>query len=213
MGKIKKGYKVIRSDMTHHGFVYQKGLNVDSNPFEFTGSCVPGGLYFFTELKDLPNWLEYGHHLWEVEVPDDSPCVPDPEGGKYRAHKLILKKRHILSSKNIWKQIIKTCNKEKAFIRAAKYGHTKVVKLLLSAGADVHAENDYALRLAAVYGHTEILKLLLSAGADIHANNNAALRLAAANGHTDIAKLLTEWQSQTKVNFNVSVTVSDDYAV
>ena len=192
MEKVKNGYKVIRSDMTHHGFTYRKGLNVDSNPFLYEGSCVPGGLYFFTGLKDLPDWLGYGDHLWEVEVPEDSPCVPDPEGGKYRAHKLILKKRHSLSSKNIWKQIIKTCGKDKTLRCAAEYGHTEVVKLLLAAGADVHAQDNYALRWAASEGHTEIVRLLLEAGADVHAQNNSALKWTASKGHTEVVKLLLE---------------------
>ena len=190
MEKVKKGYKVIRSDMKHHGFTYKKGLNVDSNPFDYKGSCVPGGLYFFTELKGLPDWLGYGNHLWEVEVPEDSPCVPDPKGGKYRAHKLILKKRHSLSSKNIWKKIIKTCDKEKVLMGVAEYGHLEVVKLLLTAGADVHALNNYALRWAATNGHTEVVELLLAAGADVHALNNYALRWAATNGHTEVVELL-----------------------
>lgn len=192
MEKVKKGYKVIRSDMKHHGFTYKKGLNVDSNPFDYKGSCVPGGLYFFTELKGLPDWLGYGNHLWEVEVPEDSPCVPDPKGGKYRAHKLILKKRHSLSSKNIWKRIIKTCGKEKVLRCAAENGHLEIVKLLLEAGADVHAEDNYALRWAATNGHTEIVRLLLEAGADVHAQNKFALKWTAYKGHTEVVRLLLE---------------------
>ena len=63
---------------------------------------------------------------------------------------------------------------------AAKNGHTETVKLLLDRGADIHAWNDYALRLAAENGHTETVKLLLDRGADIHAGNDYALRYAAA---------------------------------
>jgi len=45
--------------------------------------------------------------------------------------------------------------------KAAKYGHTEVVKLLLEQGADVHADNDWALVWAADNGHKEVVKLLL----------------------------------------------------
>jgi hypothetical protein len=37
------------------------------------------------------------------------------------------------------------------------------VKLLLDKGADVHAENNYALIWARAYGHTETVKVLEAA--------------------------------------------------
>lgn len=187
-----KGYKVIREDMNHHGFKYKKGLNIDTKKFNKTGSCVEGGFYFFTDLNDLPEWLGYGDYLWEVTVPEGALCVQDPDGNKYRASQLILGKRHKLSSKNIWKQIINTCNKEKALRLASRNGHTEVVRLLLSAGADVHADNDYALRYASENGHVEVVRLLLTAGADVHADNDYALRIASMNGHVGVVKLLLE---------------------
>ena len=75
---------------------------------------------------------------------------------------------------------------------ASRVGHTKVVKLLLNAGANVHAWNDTALRLASHYGHTEIVKILLNAGADVHARDDYALRLASEKGRTEVIKVLKE---------------------
>ena len=49
---------------------------------------------------------------------------------------------------------------------AARKGHKDVVELLLKNGADIHAENDYALRMAAWNGHKDIVELLLENGAD-----------------------------------------------
>ena len=43
------------------------------------------------------------------------------------------------------------------------------MKLLLDYGADVHADNDLALRWATKDGHLDVVKLLLDSGADIHA--------------------------------------------
>ena len=43
---------------------------------------------------------------------------------------------------------------------ASKYGRIDVVKVLLEAGADVHAEDDWALRRASESGHTEVVNLL-----------------------------------------------------
>ena len=54
---------------------------------------------------------------------------------------------------------------DRALRRAAEYGHKSIVELLLRAGANVHARDDYALRWAAEYGHKEVVELLLKAGA------------------------------------------------
>jgi len=43
---------------------------------------------------------------------------------------------------------------------AAKNGHTDIVKMLLAAGADGHAWDDYALRSAVKNGHTDVVDLL-----------------------------------------------------
>jgi hypothetical protein len=73
---------------------------------------------------------------------------------------------------------------------ACENGHTETVKVLLDAGADVHADNDYALRWASNYGHTETVKVLLAAGADVHAQDDYALRWASEHGHTETVKVL-----------------------
>ena len=76
--------------------------------------------------------------------------------------------------------------------KASKTGCVEVVKALLKCGADVHAENDYALRLASYHGHYEIVKILLENGANVHAENDYALRWASDNGHLEIVKVLLE---------------------
>lgn len=96
--------------------------------------------------------------------------------------------------------------------KAAFYGHTDIVKLLLAAGADPNksTNNDYVrdlggdygyypcygntpLHYAAKYGYTDVVKLLLAAGANHSTSNNygdTPLHEAASKGHTDTVKLL-----------------------
>lgn len=52
-----------------------------------------------------------------------------------------------------------------ALIRAAKFGHLKIVKFLVHKGADIHAKNNYgytALMLADEEGYLETVKFLES---------------------------------------------------
>ena len=57
----------------------------------------------------------------------------------------------------------------KVLIKAACKGHTEVVKLLLSAGADInYADARTALMRAARDGHTYVVNLFLPAGDDIN---------------------------------------------
>jgi ankyrin repeat protein len=81
---------------------------------------------------------------------------------------------------------------EFAFSEAAAFGHAEILRLLLSAGADVHAHNDSALCAAADGGHAEAARVLLEAGADYSVHNHAPLRRALANGHTQVARILRE---------------------
>jgi ankyrin repeat protein len=42
---------------------------------------------------------------------------------------------------------------------------------------DIHAQNDYALRQAASNGYFDMVQLLVYRGANVHANNNFALQV------------------------------------
>jgi len=64
---------------------------------------------------------------------------------------------------------------------AAAEGHDLVVDLLLRAGADVHAHDDSSLLTAVSRGHAMIVKRLLQAGADVTALDQDAICVAAGN--------------------------------
>ena len=75
---------------------------------------------------------------------------------------------------------------------AAEKGHTQTVQILLANGANIHAKDDSPLGWAAYYGHVEIVKVLLSAGADVHAMDNRALRVATRHGEFEFVKVLAK---------------------
>ncbi|KAJ2133965.1 hypothetical protein J3F82_006863, partial [Coemansia sp. RSA 637] len=56
--------------------------------------------------------------------------------------------------------------------------------------ANVHDDDDMALRLAAGLGHLHVARLLLDARANIEASDGEPLALAASNGHIDMVRLL-----------------------
>ena len=63
---------------------------------------------------------------------------------------------------------------------------------MLEQGANLHADNEKALRLAALYGHLEVVKYLLEEGANHRADDDWALGWAARKGHLEVVKYLVE---------------------
>ena len=55
--------------------------------------------------------------------------------------------------------------KNEIIIYASKNEHLEVVKLLIEHGADVTADNNYAIRWASKNKHLEVVKLLIENGA------------------------------------------------
>ncbi|RYC59947.1 hypothetical protein CHU98_g6255 [Xylaria longipes] len=86
-----------------------------------------------------------------------------------------------------------------ALTAAAYDGTLHIVKMLLSAGANVNAPEGYAIQAAAAQGHYEVVEELLKRGADVNAlttNDNfaegTALQGATEAGQTEIVRLLLE---------------------
>jgi len=90
-------------------------------------------------------------------------------------------------------------------LQCAEQGHLEKLVLSLNSGADIHANDDYALRISAERGHSDIVSFLINRDADMSSYGDSALQNAALNGHLDVVKLL--------VKNGVSVTANDDYAI
>ena len=186
-----KFYKIMNNDETHHGIKYKTGLNVDPVPFNPSGDCEKGGIYFAGE--DILAFLDYGIWIREVVVPENAQVYENPgTPKKWKADQVILKKRKKITLKVIEELIAEgadpKADSSRALRWAAENGHTECVKLLIPV-SDPKAGNSYALRKAAENGHTECVRLLIPVS-DPKADNSYALRWAARNGHTECVKLL-----------------------
>ena len=154
-----KYYKILSSDMTHHGFVYKEGLNIDTKPFDETPDC--GGGLFFSDAQNILAFVNYGKLIAEVEVPDGTKIVQVED--KYKAHAIVLKHIKPIWTVDTFKYFIEEginihADDDYALIYAAKNGYLEVVRYLIENGANIHARNDYAFK----YGTAEVITYLNS---------------------------------------------------
>ena len=66
----------------------------------------------------------------------------------------------------------------------------RTVKVLLAAGADIHAEQDIALRRTCEMGDVDVVDALLRAGANVHAMDDEPLSDACRKFHADVVDSL-----------------------
>lgn len=75
---------------------------------------------------------------------------------------------------------------------AAGNNQFDVVRYLIEAGADIHVKNERPLQTASALGNMEIVKYLIEVGADILLGEDGAMGPAGRNGHLDVLKYLTD---------------------
>ncbi|XWV26720.1 ankyrin repeat protein [Tupanvirus soda lake] len=195
--KSKLFFKITNANENHHGYQYHDGLNVLDKPFQESGSCVPGGLYF-TDVENIFKFLNYGIYLRKIELPLDDPdfrMVQDKDGDKWRANKIILGEKRSLTNPETFQYLVSLganihTNYDYALRWSAEKGYLDVVKYLVDKGTDINADYDCALISSAGNGHLDIVKFLVENGANINANNDCALRWSAREGYPDIVEYL-----------------------
>jgi hypothetical protein len=185
-----KYYKIV-NPKGHQRIKYKEGRNIDPLPFNPSGNCSSGGIYFSRE--DILAFVHYGTDVYEVTPIGEiyeNPGTPK----KWKAHEVDLKYVGKVSDGETVQMLIAAgadvhAGHDRALCWAAKNGHTEIVKILLDAGADVHADHDYALCCADNNGHTKTVKVLLDAGADVHASRDVFMYYAALNRHTKTVRV------------------------
>ena len=69
-------------------------------------------------------------------------------------------------------------------------GSIKGIEYLIRKGADIHANNEYAVQIAAKRGHLEVIKYLVERGADIYKYVNSMLKNARVYGHLKVVEYI-----------------------
>ena len=133
-------YKILNEEETHYGLKYHDGLNEDPLPFNPSGNCEPGGIYFSRE--DILAFLDYGPWIRKVTIPEGEPIYENPGSPKkWKAKRVILGPRRRINF--------------------------QVIKELVEEGANIHVYNDYALRWAVEKDHLDVVKFLVKEGAPV----------------------------------------------
>lgn len=81
-------YKSMNDDYIHYGFEYKLGLNIDTKPFNPSGECLEGGLYFCDKSTFHLFWQNYGTTVAIVKIPDDARVYVEQH--KFKSDKLII---------------------------------------------------------------------------------------------------------------------------
>jgi hypothetical protein len=81
-------------------------------------------------------------------------------------------------------------NIDKNMLLACFYGKIKIVKYLVSLGANITTQKNLALTYACPGGNLELVKYLISLGADPLYKNNDPIVRASGDGHLEIVKYL-----------------------
>ena len=184
--------KALRPDFTHHGYTFRLGRNDDPTPWN-PEECKAGGLYA-CELRHLLLWASLYPDIDRValvRIPEDARVQRFKTKLKASALELVeILPLGVALDAALAAGANVHAQDDEALRRASHNGRLAVVQTLLNAGANVHANNDYALRWASENGHGAVVQELLTAGSNVHAQDDWALRLASENGHGAVVQAL-----------------------
>lgn len=198
-GKDLKGSiicKILPEDMlVRESYVHTHQYKVGMNmDIFFVKENCEAGMYFYL-MEDICNHLDQGTKLAIIEVPDDEDVYVD--NGKFRAHRIRITEIMPYSETATWKYLYEngadiTAQDDYAVRWAAKNGHLEIVRYLYEKGTNIMAKNNYAVRLAACNGHLEVVRYLYEKGAYIIEGSIWTVKQATKNGHTDVVEYLRE---------------------
>ena len=187
--------KILPEDMVvRESYVHtdQYKLGMNTDLFFVKENCETG--MYFDLIEDICGHLDQGTKLAVIEIPDDEDVYVDH--GKFCTHRFQITEIMSYSETATWQYLYEngadiTAQDDYAVRWAAKNGHLEIVRYLFEKGADITAKNNYAVRLAACNGHLEVVRYLYEKGAYIM-GSVWTVRQATKNGHTDVVEYLRE---------------------
>ncbi|AVG46616.1 ankyrin repeat protein [Acanthamoeba polyphaga mimivirus] len=177
--------KVLNANFNQKGYQYNEGLNILDKPFENTGSCVPGGLYF-TNINNIFKFINYGIYLVKVTIPEDAQMVKDPDNDKWRADKIII------SDKRDLRQI-------------------DTIKYLVENGANIKRDYHFMIDFAINNGLHDILEYILTICKDIGIKLSVPNVLPIYS--TDMAKVLVNHVAKLSTHFVDQIINNNDLKI
>ena len=96
----------------------------------------------------------------------------------FSEHHTHFKHRFLRSGKAYHLSVVHGGRADPGLVLASEEGCLETVKFFVRRGADIHTNNDSALRWASINGHLDVVKFLVQKGANVHEHNDCALRWA-----------------------------------
>lgn len=112
-----KFFRLTNEKESHNGFQYKSGLNEDTIPFNPSGTCSRGGLYFFADYQvhTYKKYVTDAYYIREVTFDGLEDVLIYDEGDKLKANKFNLGERELF--KDALKLIKHTPDNIKEFIK------------------------------------------------------------------------------------------------
>jgi hypothetical protein len=209
-----KFYKITNKEENHFGFQYKDGLNIDTLPFNPSGDCEPGGIYFSRE--DILQFSHCGVWIREVTLPENEPIYVNPGSPKkWKSHRVILGPRRKITPKVIKKLIEEganlSCTMISRIFLSGKSGKIKIIQtlpvpILLEFSKEIKS---FIIESAVVTGREKILKYLLSIGytiTDYNYDTSNLITLAARNNKSKTLKYLVSLGYKPSKKHNEALT-------
>lgn len=196
--------KVTNREENHHGFQYNDGLNILTEPFNDNPNqtCVPGGFYFTTK-EHIHKFYHYGVNIRVVTFPEDDPdflIVQDPDGNKWRANKIILGEKYPMDNPQTYTKLnIPFPSGEYCIINDFKKVFMKQMEQMDKLENDKTVLKKFvtdALTKCLCYGRYDWIQWLVDCGAGFENISEYHIVCTVANGYSDIIHLLADAGSE-----------------
>jgi len=97
-------YRLTNEEEYHRNLQYKTGINTDILPFNPSGECNPGGMYFFyiNQIEEYKSYCPYAFYIRKVSFTPESRIYI--EQNKFKTNEFILGDREVFYLEDITKK-------------------------------------------------------------------------------------------------------------